>query len=78
MSNKKKKKKTFADEKAEKYLSYGTLIGLITGLLIGIIGFLLTDNMFLIALAPIILLFIGLGIGSYLGKSKKLSKKNSW
>ena len=72
MSNKKKKKKTFADEKAEKYLSYGTLIGLITGLLIGIIGFLLTDNMFWIALAP------GLGIGSYLGKSKKLSKKNSW
>ena len=78
MSNKKKKKKTIADEKAEKYLSYGTLIGLITGLLIGIIGFLLTDNMFWIALAPIILLFIGLGIGSYLGKSKKLSKKNSW
>ena len=77
MSNKKKKKKTIADEKAEKYLSYGTLIGLITGLLIGIIGFLLTDNMFWIALAPIILLFIGLGIGSYLGKSKKLSKKNS-
>ena len=77
MSNKKKKKKTLADEKAEKYLSYGTLIGLITGLLIGIIGFLLTDNMFWIALAPIILLFIGLGIGSYLGKSKKSSKKHS-
>ena len=34
MSNKKKKKKTFADEKAEKYLSYGTLIGLITGYLL--------------------------------------------
>lgn len=45
MSNKKKKKKNLAEQKAEKYLSYGTLIGL--------------------------------GVGSYLGKSGKLSKKHS-
>ena len=73
MSNKKKNKKTLADEKAEKYLSYGTLIGLV----IGIIAFLLTDNMFWMALAPIILLFVGLGIGSYLSKKIKSSKKHS-
>ena len=59
MSNKKKKKKNLAEQKAEKYLSYGTLIGLVAGLIIGTIAFLLTDNMFWMALAPIILLFIG-------------------
>lgn len=77
MSNKKKKKKGLAEEKAEKYLSYGTLIGLVLGLIIGTIAFLISDNMFWMALAPIILLFIGLGVGSYLGKSKKLSKKHT-
>lgn len=77
MSIKKKNKKTLADEKAEKYLSYGTLIGLVIGLVIGIIAFLLTDNMFWMALAPIILLFVGLGIGSYLSKKIKSSKKHS-
>lgn len=77
MSNKKKKKKSLAEEKAEKYLSYGTLIGLVLGLIIGTIAFLISDNMFWMALAPIILLFIGLGVGSYLGKSKKLSKKHT-
>ena len=77
MSNKKKKKKSLAEEKAEKYLSYGTLIGLVLGLIIGTIAFLISDNMFWMALAPIILLFVGLGVGSYLGKSKKLSKKHT-
>lgn len=77
MSNKKKKKKSLAEEKAEKYLSYGTLIGLVLGLIIGTIAFLISDNMFWMALAPIILLFVGLGVGSYLGKSKKFSKKHS-
>ena len=76
MSNKKKNKKNLAEQKAEKYLSYGTLIGLVAGLILGTIAFLLTDNMFWMALAPIILLFIGLGVGSYLGKSGKLSKKH--
>ena len=77
MSNKKKQKKGLAEEKAEKYLSYGTLIGLVLGLIIGTIAFLISDNMFWMALAPIILLFVGLGVGSYLGKSKKFSKKHS-
>ena len=77
MSNKKKNKKNLAEQKAEKYLSYGTLIGLVAGLIIGTIAFLLTDNMFWMALAPIILLFIGLGVGSYFGKSGKFSKKHS-
>lgn len=73
----KKKKKSLAEKKAEIYLSYGTLIGLIIGLVFGTIVFLLTDNMFWIALAPIISLFIGLGVGSYLGKNIKLTKKRS-
>ncbi|MBX9139331.1 MULTISPECIES: hypothetical protein [unclassified Clostridium] len=77
MSNKKKNKKSAVNEKAEKYLSYGTLIGLVIGLIIGTTVFLLTDNMFWMALAPIVLLFAGLGIGSYLGKSKKAIKKHS-
>lgn len=72
-----KKKKNVKNIRAEKYLSYGTLIGLIIGLIIGTIVFLLTDNMFWMALSPIILLFIGLGLGSYLGKSKKPIKKHS-
>lgn len=72
-----KKKKNVKNIKAEKYLSYGTLIGLIIGLIIGTIVFLLTDNMFWMALTPIILLFAGLAIGSYLGKNKKVTKKHS-
>ncbi|MEN8075789.1 hypothetical protein ABFP60_02440 [Clostridioides difficile] len=77
MSKKNKNKKNVKNIKAEKYLSYGTLIGLIIGLVIGTIVFLLTDNMFWMALSPIILLFVGLGLGSYLGKSKKPIKKHS-
>lgn len=77
MSNKKNKKKNPANEKAEKYLSYGTIIGLVLGLTIGAVAFLLTDNMFWMALSPIILLFIGLGLGSYLGKATKPIKKHS-
>ena len=77
MSNKKKNKTSAVNENAEKYLSYGTLRGLVIGLIIGTTVFLLTDNMFWMALAPIVLLFAGLGIGSYLGKSKKAIKKHS-
>ena len=77
MSKKNKNKKNVENIKAEKYLSYGTLIGLIIGLVIGTIVFLLTDNMFWMALSPIIILFVGLGLGSYLGKSKKPIKKHS-
>ena len=77
MSKKKKNKKNSSDAKTEKYLSYGTVLGLIIGLIIGTIVFLLTDNMFWMALSPIILLFLGLGLGSYLGRSKKTIKKHS-
>lgn len=64
-----KKKKNSINKISEKYLSYGTLIGLVVGLIVGTIAFLLTDNMFWMALAPIILLFLGLGIGSFLSKN---------
>ena len=70
MSNKKKKKLSVAEQKAEKYIYYGTIIGLVLGVILGFIGFILTDNMFWIALSPLILLFVGLGIGAILGKNK--------
>lgn len=54
-------------------LSYGTVIGLIIGSVI----FFFTDNMFWLALSPIICLFIGLGIGSYFPNTKKSLKKHS-
>ena len=46
MSNKKKKKLSVAEQKAEKYIYYGTIIGLILGVILGFIRFILTDNMF--------------------------------
>ena len=58
-------------------LSYGTVIGLIVGLIIGSVIFFFTDNMFWLALSPIICLFIGLGIGSYFPNTKKSLKKHS-
>mgnify|MGYP003305739875 CR=1 FL=1 len=70
MSNNKKKKNKKTNERAEKLLSYGTIIGLVIGTIIGIILFLLTDNMFWMACTPIVTLFVGLGIGSYLGNKK--------
>ena len=44
MSNKKKKKLSVAEQKAEKYIYYGTIIGLVLGVILGFIGFILTDN----------------------------------
>ena len=73
MSNKKKKKLSVAEQKAEKYIYYGTIIGLVLGVILGFIGFILTDNMFWIELSPLILLFVGLGIGAILGKNKNLN-----
>ena len=35
MSNKKKKKLSVAEQKAEKYIYYGTIIGLILGVILG-------------------------------------------
>ena len=69
----KKKKLSVAEQKAEKYIYYGTIIGLVLGVILGFIGFILTDNMFWIALSPLILLFVGLGIGAILGKNKNLN-----
>ena len=73
MSTKKNKKLSVAEQKAEKYIYYGTIIGLILGVILGFIGFILTDNMFWIALSPLIVLFVGLGIGAILGKNKNLN-----
>lgn len=77
MSNKKKVKISPAQKRADKFLYWVTIIGLILGVLIGSIIFFITDNMFWIALCPIIFLFLGLGLGSFLGKNKKAIKKHS-
>lgn len=74
MSNKKSKKKSL-NTKLEKYVSYGTLLGLIIGSISGILLFIITDNMFWFALAPITLMFLGLCIGSYLGSNKSKTQK---
>lgn len=62
---------------SQNSLSYGTIIGLIIGLIIGAIIFLFTDNMFWLALSPIVCLFIGLGISSFFQSTKKSAKKHS-
>lgn len=72
----KKNIKSSRNTKSEKYLFYGTILGLIIGLIIGTIAFLLTDNIFWMT-TPIIFLFFGLVLGSYLGRNKKSLKKHS-
>lgn len=71
----KKKKKQTTNPIIEKYLTYGTIAGLVLGLLIGIITFIFTDNMLWLALPTIVLFFIGLGLGSYLGNKKAKQPK---
>ena len=68
--SKKKKKLSKHNEKAEKILSFGIISGLVIGVLVAFVLFILTDNMFWMACTPIVTLFVGLGIGSYLGNKK--------
>lgn len=71
MSNKKKNKKNAnRNDKAEKYLSYGTIIGLVIGVIIAFILLVITDNMLWMVL-PIITLFVGLGISSFIANKDK-------
>ena len=75
MSNKKKNKKSAEIIKSEKYLSYCTMGGLILGVIFGIIICYFTENLFWLALSPVITLFLGIAVGSILGKPKKNTKK---
>lgn len=75
--SKKTKKRNPQVIKAEKYLSYGTIIGLISGIIIGLIICLITKNLFWLALTPIITLFLGIAVSSILSSPKKVQKKRS-
>lgn len=75
--NSRRQNKNNKNIETQKSLSYGTIIGLIIGLIIGTVIFFLTDNMFWLALSPIVCLFIGLGISSFLPNTKKAVKKHS-
>ena len=79
--------------KYRQYINYFSIILILVGIIAGLIQILNNIKVswikicliicsvsimgLIIMFSPIILLFIGLGVGSYLGKSGKLSKKHS-
>lgn len=74
--SKKKKRLSKQEEKSEKLLFYGIVSGLAIGVLIGFVLFMLTDNMFWMVL-PIITLFIGLAISSFINKGNSKPKPST-
>lgn len=73
MSNikKSKKNKYKSNKRSDKYLAYFTTGGLILGTIIGTTITMITDNMFWMACAPIVGLFIGLIISSFISTKQK-------
>ncbi|SCJ71385.1 Uncharacterised protein [uncultured Clostridium sp.] len=74
--SKKKKKLSKHNEKAEKILSFGIISGLVIGVLVAFVLFILTDNMFWMVL-PLITTFVGFAISSLINKGNAKIKPST-